>query len=945
MKLNSNILNFSNSANFIIPTILIIVMVLTRYLGNFLVFHAFSEFFSVFVALTIAFVTYSTYTLTKNKYLLFLGLGYFWIGLLDILHIQTYPGMNIYDIDGMNPTLTLWILTRFLEAILFILAPIMRNRDFSALRVMLIFGVYSFFVVLLAMSSFPLILFDNESGLTFSKIAFEYGIVFILLGALKLNSMKKNEFQISIYKAVKMAIVFTIISEALFTLYTDAYGFTILLGHIFKFLSFWVLLVTLIKTSLTEPLKLMAKEASSYNAIPVPAILVSNDGIIRQANEASLKYLGLESSQILGQSNHELFHPSDLTVLECPICQAIQNKETIQKVELTDTIKDSTTQYSLSFIDAESQQGNIQVCVDVTQRKKAKDELKEQHEYLQSIIDGIHDPIMLIREDYTVEVMNSSLSASLQHIKLADPAHPKCYEVSHHRTTPCDGIDHPCPLRDVMDTKEHITVIHNHYDMEGAMSYVELSVTPLLDKEQNCVGIIESSRDITAHLAVQEELREQKITLNYQAHHDVLTGLSNRILFNDRLEQGIKKSQRNKRKLALFFIDLDHFKEINDSLGHTVGDKVLKAVTQRLSKVLRKEDSLARLGGDEFTVILEGLTQIQDASLLAEKILKSLREPITIENNVLYVSCSIGISFYPEDGVNAHDLLKHADVAMYKAKEDGRNNFKFYSSEMTELVFERVVMEASLREALKKEEFVVYYQPQVNGETGTLIGMEGLVRWQHPNMGLVLPEKFIPILEKIGLIMQLDQWVMKKAMRQIVQWYSQGFNPGVLSLNLSIKQLEQKDFIDILKMMLEETGCKPEWIELEVTEGQIMNNPDRAIIILNELSAMGIELAVDDFGTGYSSLSYLKRLPIHKLKIDQSFIKDLPDDEEDATITKSVIALAQSLNLKVIAEGVENEAQKNFLVENGCKNIQGYFYGKPMPAAVMEGIFPKGFTS
>ena len=945
MKLNNNILNFRNSVNVIIPAILIFIMISTRYIGNFLVFHAFSEFFSIFVALSITFVTYFTYALTKNKYLLFLGLGYFWIGLLDILHIQTYPGMNIYDIEGLNPTLTLWIFTRFFEATLFLLAPAMRNRDFSIPKTFLIFGTYAFIVVLFAMSSSPLVLFDKEGGLTFLKIVSEYIIVLMLLFALIFNSMQKSAFQRNIYKGVQAAIVFTIISEALFTLYTDAYGFTNLVGHIFKFLSFWVLLVFLIKTSLKEPLKLMAKEASSYNAIPVPAVLVSSDGIIRQANEASLKYLGLESSQVIGQSNHDFFHPSNLTVQECPVCQAIQNKEAVQELELTDISKNRTTQYSISFIDVESQGGTIQTSIDVTQRKKAEDELKEQHEYLQSIIDGIHDPIMLIREDYTVEVMNSSLFEIMQSMKLADPEHPKCYEVSHRRSTPCDGVDHPCPLKIVMDTQKHTTVVHNHYNLDGTASYVELSVTPLFDKEKNCVGIIESSRDITTHLEVQDELREQKVTLDYQAHHDALTGLPNRILFNDNLEQGIEKSKHNKSKLALFFIDLDHFKEINDSLGHPIGDEILKSVTQRLSQIIKKENALARLGGDEFTVIMEDFTQVQDASLLAEKILKALSEPIALENNVLYVSCSIGISFYPEDGVNAHDLLKHADVAMYKAKDDGRNNFQFYSSEMTELVFERVVMEASLREALIKEEFVVYYQPQVNGETNTLIGMEGLVRWQHPNMGLVLPDKFIPLLERIGLIMQLDQWVMKKAMSQMVQWHSQGFDPGILSLNLAIKQLEQKNFIGILKMMLEETGCKPEWIELEVTEGQIMNNPDKAIIILNQLSDMGIELAVDDFGTGYSSLSYLKRLPIDKLKIDQSFIKDLPDDEEDATITKSVIALAQSLNLKVIAEGVENEAQKNFLVENGCKNIQGYFYAKPMQAAEMEDVFLKGFIS
>ncbi len=1192
MKSDNNVLNLNKPANLIIPTILILIMISTHYFGSFLIFHTFAEFFSVLISFIIAFVTYFTYSLTKNKYLLFLGLGYFWIAILDILHIQTYPGMNIYDVKGMDPTLTLWIFARFLEAMIFLVAPIMRNRDFSISKTMLIFATYTFFVTLFAMSSFPLMLFNEESGLSLLKIMSEYGIILILLGALKLNHIKKNEFQSATYRAVQLAIIFTIISETLFTLYTDMYGFTNLLGHIFKFLSFWVLLVSLIKTSLQEPLKLMAKEASSYNAIPVPAVVVSNDGIIRQTNKASEKYLGLESSQILGKSNHELFHPSDLTVLECPVCQALKNNQVIQKLELTDSIGDWVAQYSLSFIEAESQQGAIQTCVDVTkihktneeiqklkermelallgnndgiwdwdiiedrvhfssrwkeilgygddelsdlysewhdrvhpddienadlamqetidkhkpyyenthrlrhkdghwvwilsraktqydehgnairmigthtdiseekalqlkyaqqaqiieqihdcvistdlegmitswnhgaeylleykeeeaigqhitmlyleedfeslgkniqtlmkkgeyhatvrlvkkskdimdadlslsllrdekdepirmigfsqditQRKRAEDELKEQHKYLQSILDGIHDPIMVIKEDYTVEIMNSMLYEKMQHTEVADPEHPKCYEISHHRSTPCDGMDHPCPLKSVMETQKHTTVIHEHYNLNGTMSYVELSATPLLDKEQNCIGIIESSRDITAHLEVQNELREQKVTLDHQAHHDALTGLPNRILFNDRLEQGIEKAKRNNTTLALFFIDLDHFKEINDSLGHAIGDEILKSVTQRLNQTMRKEDALARLGGDEFTVIMEGLTQAQDATLLAEKILKVLAEPITIEENVLYVSSSIGISFYPEDGDSAHDLLKYADVAMYKAKDEGRNNFQLYSSEMTKLVFERMVMEASLREALKNEEFVIHYQPQVNGETDKLIGMEGLVRWKHPNMGLVTPDKFIPLLEKTGLIIQLDQWVMKTAMMQMVQWHKQGYNPGILALNLAIKQLKQKDLVTTIKTMMKETGCKPEWFSLEVTEGQIMNDPDKAIITLNQISDIGIELAVDDFGTGYSSLSYLKRLPIDKLKIDQSFVEGLPNDEEDAAITRSIIALSQSLNLKVIAEGVETKAQKDFLVENGCKHIQGYFYSKPMQAVEIESIFLKG---
>ena len=579
----------------------------------------------------------------------------------------------------------------------------------------------------------------------------------------------------------------------------------------------------------------------------------------------------------------------------------------------------------------------------ITERKEAENAIQEQHLYLQSIIDGVDDPIMVIKEDYSVEVMNTSLKGSLADIKLQDPKNPKCYEISHNRSTPCDGFAHPCPLRDVMATKEHVKVVHNHNTKDGENRYIELSASPLFDKNENCIGIIESARDITGHLSIQDELRNQKNILDHQAHHDALTGLPNRVLFNDRLEKAIKTAKRNKTNVALLFIDLDHFKEINDSLGHNVGDEILKTVSNRLQDVIRDKDTVARLGGDEFTVILEELTQAQDSSLIANKILEILTQSINVNDNILYVSSSIGISIYPDDGESSQNLLKYADSAMYKAKDEGRNNYQYYNSTMTELAFERVVMETSLRDALRNEEFVVYYQPQVNGLTDRLSGMEALVRWQHPTMGLVPPAKFIPLAESTGLIVELDRFVMKTAMTQIVKWYKDGLNPGVLAMNLAVKQLKQSDFIEMFENLMSETGCKAEWIELEVTEGQIMTNPDEAIKLLTQISDLGIELAVDDFGTGYSSLSYLKILPIDKLKIDQTFVRDLPDDEEDAGITKAVIALSKSLNLRVIAEGVETKEQKDFLVANGCENIQGYLYSKPIPAAEMKDILVNGF--
>lgn len=473
-----------------------------------------------------------------------------------------------------------------------------------------------------------------------------------------------------------------------------------------------------------------------------------------------------------------------------------------------------------------------------------------------------------------------------------------------------------------------------HIKANGETFLAEVTLTPITLNNRNVIHV--AWRDISDKKKAQEALIEQKDILDYQVHHDALTGLPNRTLFNDRLEHGIELSKRHSTKLALFFIDLDQFKQINDSLGHQVGDRVLIAVAERIKAKIRKDDTLSRLGGDEFTIIMEDIKELEDASLLAQKIQKVLTQPIHIEGHTLYTSCSIGISLYPDDDTDANNLIKYADAAMYKAKEEGRNNFQFYSSEMTKFSLERMVMKSSLRQAIDNEEFIVYYQPQVDASTGKIIGMEALIRWQHPVMGLLLPERFISLAEESNFIIELDQWVMTTAMRQIHKWYEAGFNPGILALNLSMRQLRHNDFIQILKESMTAIDFKPEWLELEVTESEMMTKPEESIMKLVQISKLGIEIAIDDFGTGYSSLAYLKRLPVDKLKIDQSFVEGLPHDKEDVSIVKAIIALAKSLGLDLIAEGVETGAQKKFLLENGCKNIQGNYYGEPMPAEKIE---------
>ena len=467
---------------------------------------------------------------------------------------------------------------------------------------------------------------------------------------------------------------------------------------------------------------------------------------------------------------------------------------------------------------------------------------------------------------------------------------------------------------------------------------IAFSLTILRDQSGKPIGIVGINKDITKRKKIEDELFEQRSILYYQAHHDALTGLPNRVLFSDRLEQGIIKAKRHSEGLALFFIDLDKFKHINDSLGHGTGDSVLKTISKRLENIVRKEDTVARLSGDEFTIIIEELKRPQDASILAEKILETLQEPIYIENHQLYVSGSIGISMYPEDAVDAQNLLKYADTAMYKAKEEGRNNFQFYSSDMTEFAMNRIAMKTSLRQAIDKKEFIIHYQAQINSCSGKLVGMEALVRWKHPTMGLLAPDQFIPLAEETGMIIEIDRWVMHTSMIQISKWYKEGLTPGILALNISVNQLESNDFIQLIKESIEVYDFKAEWLELEITEGQMMTKTEEVVSKLGQINDLGVGIAIDDFGTGYSSLSLLKRLPIHRLKIDRSFIHDIPDNEEDVAIVSAIIALANSLNLDIVAEGVETSQQRDFLVNNGCVTMQGYYFSPPVSAEEMKEI-------
>jgi len=442
--------------------------------------------------------------------------------------------------------------------------------------------------------------------------------------------------------------------------------------------------------------------------------------------------------------------------------------------------------------------------------------------------------------------------------------------------------------------------------------------------DKKFIGTYGIARDITDRIEAEEIIR-------FQAYHDMLTRLPNRTLLNDRLNQALTHARRNDTNLSVMFLDLDRFKMINDTLGHIVGDHLLQAVAMRLRHCLREGDTLARLGGDEFTLLLPEVQSKNDAEQIARKIIKSLTLPFKIDNHELFVSTSIGISHYPEDGDSIESLIKHADIAMYSVKGSGKNGYQFYDNKMINAYSAHLSLENDLRRALDDEQFEVYYQPQINIETHEVFAMEALIRWNHPERGMISPGEFIELAEETRLIKQIGNWIIKHACAELKRWRTMGLNNVRIAINVSSIQLEQSDFVDFVLSVLHENNIPGKYLEIEITENTLMHDTDDGILKLRELSNHGVKIAIDDFGTGYSSLNYLKRLPIDTLKIDQSFIRDMSKSEEDSSIIKAIIAMAKGLNLNIISEGVETQAQLEQLKAWRCKNMQGFLFGRPMP--------------
>jgi diguanylate cyclase (GGDEF)-like protein/PAS domain S-box-containing protein len=640
------------------------------------------------------------------------------------------------------------------------------------------------------------------------------------------------------------------------------------------------------------------------------------EGEILSFNPAAEKIFGYSAAKLLGRKINTLFSESEAGLDFLP---AEQETSDLVIRNLAARRRDGSLYYldlSVSKINSGAPASYIGIMRDISERKRSEKELGLATKIFENIGEAT---VVTDAENKIVSVNPAFTEITGYAAKEAIGKNPRIMGSGRH-----DKEFFRSMWAAILDTGHWQGEIWDRRK-NGDIYPKWLSISVVRDKPggqiRNYIAIFS---DIT-------ERKEAEKRIQFMAHYDALTGLPNRVMLHDRLSHDISHAARNHKHVALLFLDLDRFKIINDSLGHNIGDLLLQSVGERLKECLRSGDTVARLGGDEFVVILPGLQDTDYAATVARKILECLATPHAVGGHELNTTASIGISVYPHDGSDRETLIKNADVAMYKSKEAGRNNYLFFTEEMNARAEERLSMENSLRHALEREEFVLYFQPQMNSATGRIIGAEALIRWRHPSLGLVMPGTFIPIAEESGLIVAIGEWVLREACRQNRAWQMAGLPAVSVAVNLSAMQFRQKNLVEIVADTLRQTGLAPRYLELEITESSIIQNVETAINTMHELKAMGVLISIDDFGTGYSNLGYLKRFPIDKLKVDQSFVRDLTTSPDDATIVRLVINMAKSLQLKVIAEGVETREQLDFLSEHQCEEVQGYYFSRPVP--------------
>jgi diguanylate cyclase (GGDEF)-like protein/PAS domain S-box-containing protein len=663
---------------------------------------------------------------------------------------------------------------------------------------------------------------------------------------------------------------------------------------------------------------------ATFSQAAVGIAVVAPDGRWLRVNQKLCDILGYTEQELLQSTFQDITHPDDLASDLAHVRQVLAGEIQTYTMEKRYFRKDrSIVWINLTVSLVRDEQNNpkyfISVVEDINERRLAEQQMRQ----LSSAVEQTADSVIITNARGVIQYVNPAFEKTTGFSsEEAIGKKPNIVKSGQHDANFYDRlwktIKEGKPFRDIFTNRRK----------DGVLYFEEKTITPLRNSAGLVSQFVSTGKDITERVRAEERL-------NYLAHYDALTGLPNRLLLQDRLNIATSEANRSNRLVSVMLLDLDRFKIINDTLGHDAGDALLVAVADRLKVCLRAGDTIARIGGDEFTLVLANVAHVDDVARVAQKVMDLFVPPFRIGGRELFISPSVGISLYPHDDKKIENLLKNADAAMYHAKDLGRNNFQFFTAELNVRAAKRLTLETALRQALERNEFLLHYQPQVDLKTGRIIGMEALVRWQHAEMGLVSPMDFIPLAEETGLIEPIGAWVLHEACAQTKAWHRAGFRHLQVAVNLSGRQFIQKNLLEQIKETLKETGLPPRYLELELTEGVLMHNIEGVLAMLNALGDHDISFSLDDFGTGYSSLSYLKRFPIHVLKIDRSFVRDIPGDADDMAISQAIIAMAHNLDLKVIAEGVETKEQLAFLIEHHCDGMQGYYFSKPLPAEAM----------
>jgi diguanylate cyclase (GGDEF)-like protein/PAS domain S-box-containing protein len=657
---------------------------------------------------------------------------------------------------------------------------------------------------------------------------------------------------------------------------------------------------------------------------------------LEMINPAFAQIHGYEPHEVIGNPPASMFAPNcilrshnhDKTHCSGPRC--VLEETTFEAVHVKKDLSPLNVEAHISFIKDDDGEVLYRIInlFDITQRKQYENNLRQTQAKLSAVISSIPDLLWLKDANGVFMMCNPSFEKFFG-VKREEVIGKTNYDFLSREQADlfCQRDQEAIEANEMCINEEEITLASN-----GRYAILEIRKIPIYN-EDTFLGVFGIGRDIT-----QRKKDEEKIY--NMMHRDTLTGLANRMLAKNRTEQIIATAKRDKVKNAFLFLDLDDFKRINDSLGHPIGDNILKAVASRLKESIRESDVISRQGGDEFLIILPNVKSEDEITIVAKKILAELEKPFDVNTHTLNISGSIGISIFPEDGTSFESLLQSADTAMYKAKEMGRNNYCFYTQQMKHNIIGQFKLQNDLKKALHNKEFVLYYQPQIDLSTGTIIGAEALIRWVHPKLGMIPPMQFIPIAESSGLIVEIGQWVIEEACRQAAHWHQNGMKISV-AINISAVQFKRGDLLTTISDALVQSQLDPTYLELELTESIMMHDVETTLQTVKSLKTLGLLLSIDDFGTGYSSLAYLKRFAVDKLKIDQSFVRGVLQDREDAVIIKAIVQMASSLNFKTIAEGVEDVNVLEIIKSYGCDEVQGYYFAKPMEALDFEKFYLK----